>query len=411
MAQNPMQFRRELEVQLFSDYGAPERREISRATVQAFEAPIVSGPPYGFRGGLVLGDSGSDLRLRHSRYWRPVDTFRESSIRPKFLQGDYTLIGPYYAHFGHTMSEFVHRIIPSFEFGFPKKYLLVSDAYKSEKQEMKIPVFLKEIFYFMGIEETEVSILGCDAIIEKLLVCEQGSDFGGGPKRGYLNYLDRFTISRLESLVGAPWEIEKVYVSRSKLLHGGNYLGERYIEALLKIEGFSIVYPEEMTFVDQMQVYRSAEKLIFSEGSSCHGIEFFGNAALRECHVIERRKSHREIFTRIFRERSRKYSTLTDSVELPSVVLDRDGTQVIDYLSNCFFPARTLLEYFRRHNLAALGDFNIQEYYQCVMEDFDKHLWYHHKRGDNVLRDDKILEIRFLIDQIRSLDSYQGGGI
>ena len=393
---------------MFDDYSSPEKRQVNGAAVQVFSAPIVTAPPHGFRGGVVLGDGREDSKLRHSRYWQAVDSFRITPTSSELLKGEYTYWGPYYEHFGHTMAEFVHRIIPSMNFNFPSKYLLVGDVHIKENKNIKMPTFFKDILYFMDIDLDNIVIINKDVTVENLFICEQGSDFGGGPKSGYLDHLDRFSGRRLEYLMGPPWSMRKVYVSRSKLRAGGNYLGEQYVESLLRSEGFDIFHPEECGFVDQMQIYRSAEKLVFAEGSSCHGIEFFGNQSLSECHIIERRASHREIFSRVFKGRAKKYSILMGAIELPTIALDRESGGKLDFLSNTFIPSKRLVRYFRDHGISPFSEFSVDIYHQAIMKDFDAHVDHRVRSGGGVLDDVNIREIRIALQALIDIDKAGG---
>lgn len=385
---------------MFSQYTSPEARVLKKANVQAFFAPIVDSPPRGFQGGIVLGDCESHRRLRHSRYWEPVDSFRADESNSEHIGKELTYIGPLYNHFGHTMSEFVHRILPSIHLEFPKKYLLIGELRGKNNKKTNIPSFFREILYFIGIDEDDIVILNSNGIIESLHVIEQGSDFGGGPKMGYLDHLDRFTLSRLDAIVGKPWEPRNTYVSRSNILHGGNILGERYIEHLLSQEGYFVMHPEEMPLPDQMQIYRSSRKLVFSEGSSCHGIEFFGNNSLNECHIIERRESHREIFSRIFRGRSRVFSSLVGAISLPSLVLDPTGVRRIEFLSNAFLPSRILISYFRTHGIAQLVEFDPVSYNKTIMEDFDRHIDFNSRSGARMAPQKEISNLRAALEHL-----------
>jgi hypothetical protein len=393
---------------MFEDYRSPERRQINGASVQVFSAPIVTGPPHGFRGGVVLGDGQGDSRLRHSRYWKAVDSFRLAPTSSEVVKGAYTYWGPYYEHFGHMMAEFVHRVIPSMNFDFPKNYILIGDVNLPRSKDIKPPHYFRDILYFLDINFDDILIINNDATVERLFICEQGSDFGGGPKFGYLDHLDRFSGPRLEYLMGAPWSMRKVYVSRSKVRAGGNYLGENYVESLLRSEGFDIFYPEECGLVDQMQVYRSADTLVFSEGSSCHGIEFFGNKSLNDCHMIERRASHREIFARIFKGRAKKYSIMTGAIELPTIVLDKTSGAKLDFLSNTFIPRRRLIRYLRDYGISPISEFSADIYYQEIMKDFDTHVSHHVNGGGRVLDAINIREIRTALQALIDIDKMGG---
>jgi hypothetical protein len=70
---------------------------------------------------------------------------------------------------------------------------------------------------------------------------------------------------------GARTGYEKIFVSRSRQgEYSSNIIGESLIENYLEEEGYTIVYPEEHSIRDQIEIYSSAKKLIFSDGSAIH---------------------------------------------------------------------------------------------------------------------------------------------
>jgi hypothetical protein len=84
---------------------------------------------------------------------------------------------------------------------------------------------------------------------------------------------------------------KKVYVSRSRLKNEGGVLLESVIEENLRVEGYEIVHPQELSFAEQIKLYQTAENLIFSEGSALHLYAIFARPEQRSF-VIWRRKKH-----------------------------------------------------------------------------------------------------------------------
>jgi len=384
---------------MFTSYIPPEVRILKSAKIQAFNVPIVAPPPDGFRGGVVLGESGGDRRLRHSRYGEAVDSFAPEIKHYEKISGEYTYFGPLYNHFGHTMAEFVHRAIPSIILGAPRKFLFVAALGSYDLSYETLPLFVQQILQFLEIRKNDVLIISRHSEIESLFVCEQGSDFGGGPKDGYLNFLDAFTGQRLDQIFGSPEVSVRTYVSRTNICHGGNFLGERYIEKQLLEEGYTIMHPESMPMVDQMQMYRSSRVLVFPEGSASHGVEFFGSNALGECHLLERRWNHRDIYAHIFRNRAKSTTVLSGAFCMGSCVVDRNTGAMLDHMANAFIPTNRLLQYFRFHELARLDNFSRHEYAEIVMEDFDRHILYHRANRSRMVSDDEIATQRLILSR------------
>jgi len=338
-------------------YTPPEVRVIPNARIQAFTPPIVAAPPAGFRGGVVLGDSDGDRKLRHSRYWSAVDTFDDRLDFSERLHGEFVYLGPLYDHFGHTMAEFVHRAIPSLILSSVRNFLVVGTHNNQPRDTATMPNFFKGILQYLNISPERIKIVSSHSTVDSLFMCEQGSDFGGGSKDGYLPYLDFFTSMTPRPVSQTPNRSRRTYVSRAKVASGGNILGQGYIESAFVEEGYDVVYPEELSFIDQMDVYGTSEVLIFPEGSACHGIEFFGTHALENCHILERRPNHREIYKNVFRGRSKNFSSLMDPVPIGSIVLHSDRYEPISHLGVVLIDYRRLINYVVSMKIAKFENF------------------------------------------------------
>ena len=117
--------------------------------------------------------------------------------------------------------------------------------------------------------------------------------------------LGDFSRDRIQDYAGRWPTHRKIYVSRSGIEHGGNFLGERYLEALLRKAGYHIMKPETLNFAHQAWLYMHAEETIFCEGSACHGCELFGRGTLGRVFLLMKRELG--TFTRVLRPRSREF--------------------------------------------------------------------------------------------------------
>jgi hypothetical protein len=385
---------------MFKNYTPPEAKILNLAKIQAFTAPIVDIPPAGFRGGVVLGNTQSEQKLRHSRYGKPVDSFSEDIEKYHSLSGNYIYFGPLYNHFGHTMAEFIHRIIPSLLLSPWRQFIMISAKKEDHTNFNNVPAFILDILSFLKIDRREVSILSDDFEVEKLFVCEQGSDFGAGPKNGYLRFLDQYTPSRLDEIFETTIPSLRTYVSRTGISHGGSFLGERYIESFLRDSGYYIMHPEQIPLAKQMHIYRSSRVLVFPEGAACHGIEFFGNHALTECHLLERRVSHREIYRRVFHGRARNYSSLSGAVDLGSAVLDRITGQKLDNFGVYFLPKNLICQYLEDVGIASTRNFSHISYVDAAFADFERYLSYHREIKSRMLCDEELKSMRRHVNEI-----------
>lgn len=276
----------------------------------AWQDPLVGPPSVGFRGGpIILNDEWQ--ALRHTRYGYPADTFNLETAITEKLPGRYLYAGPAYDHFGHVMSEMVHRLLPSAEC-MENRCLLMIAPLGDEKTTGfdALPRFFQEVLGFFAIDPARIVIINQDLIVEELTIFEQGSDFGGGPKPGYLELLAGFTERLLGKKRRAAEGSEKLYVSRSSLPGGGGFLGESYIEELLSAHGFHILKPEKLPLIEQMVLYRNADLVVFPEGSAVHGVELLGAGDLKRVVFIPRRDDHIDIFARVLGPRASEFIAL-----------------------------------------------------------------------------------------------------
>src|SRR5437773_11401592 len=81
-------------------------RTLHDARIQAFQRPITY-----YCGGLVLSEE--DSQLRHRRNNRPRDSYDPDAQYRTRINGEFAYGGPLNQHFGHFMSETIHRVLPS----------------------------------------------------------------------------------------------------------------------------------------------------------------------------------------------------------------------------------------------------------------------------------------------------------
>lgn len=63
--------------------------------------------------------------------------------------------------------------------------------------------------------------------------------------------------------------VEKIYLSRTALKNKRDF-GEKSVENVFREKGYTIIYPEELSFEKQISLYRSAREIVTTEGSISH---------------------------------------------------------------------------------------------------------------------------------------------
>jgi tetratricopeptide (TPR) repeat protein len=366
--------------------------------VQAFSHPLLD-----CRGGPVLTDESS-ANFRHQRNDRPVDTFAEDAPFTRYLSGEWIYIGPKYHHFGHIMAEMVHRIIPS-KIIFPdqQNYLLVTTGDDDVSGGFEsLDRTYREVLEFCEIDSSQITILNENTVVERLSICEPGSNFGGQPSSWYLDALTDFSSRRLDELHGSSPSPGKVYVSKSKIAHGGTILGESYIEELLRDEGFLIYHPEESTLSSQMDVYRKASDLVFCEGSACHGTELLGRGMLGRTFLLSRRIETREGLVSILEPRAKQVEVFQDTLMLGTVIVHRETRRPHTEFGVSLVDIDRLVDFFREYDLAQFNEIDPQRYFDAAEQDLRAYLNYHMHADLGDVDPWRVGEVRLQFEKMRS---------
>ncbi len=226
-------------------------------------------------------DFDSQTLFRHRRgNNQPIDSlppdFNKDSA--KKLDGYYLYGGCIVDHYGHFISEFIHRLIPGIH-DFPNSKIL----FCTNGEFQKVPKFVTDLFEFFGILD-RVYYLYEDSIVSNLIVYPQAEYIGSAsPTAEYIDLLTSHARTKLERKDGNS----KVFVSRSR--QKIRFVAEEFLDYFFAQLGFLVFYPEEHTLLNQLNVYSNADVLFFSEGSALHTLQIIGKIRA-DVYVISRRK-------------------------------------------------------------------------------------------------------------------------
>ncbi|RIX98793.1 glycosyltransferase family 61 protein [Aureimonas flava] len=350
---------------------------VEEAKVQAFLYPIVDAP-IGFRGGPVLTDPAQQ-RLRHHRNSAPYDHFQADTAYDDRLSGDYYYAGPLYDHFGHFLSEMVHRIVSAHHHGAGYPLLFISTRETPTPADIETAAsYIQDILHFLGIDAGNSVVIRRNTIVERLHVFEQGACWGGHPKASYLDRLAAFSGDRLDQICGAVERPKKIYVSRSALPKLGSILGEEYFERILHEEGFTVFRPENHPFAVQMDHYRKADTIVFAEGSAAHGTELLGSRMMGTV-VLVPRSPQAYVFERVLQPRSRRFIRANVTRYLGTVKENpSDGSPLFHRGVSIMRPQITV-QTFRENGISPMRRFSSTAYLKAAVADLRRY-WDEAKR-------------------------------
>ena len=363
-------------------------RSFADIVVQAFPPPLLGPVGRGFRGGPVLGDSDVEQLLRHRRAHRAIDSFPLAPEPTDMLTGAYVYGGPYCDHFGHAMAEMIHRVLPSRALFDCRRLLFAGLATGQQKRGFEaLPLAMQAPLLFLGVDPADITVINQTSVVERLHIAQQGSELGGGPRPSYLRMLAEYTPGALRSSGSRRQGGGRLYVSRSRVIHGGLLLGEAYLERQLQSEGWQVLHPQELPLIEQMHAYGNAEKVIFAEGSACHGTELFGVEGLDHCVLLPRRAASLHVFEHILRPRSRRFDVLPTALLLGGVLADPVTGASMDNLGVSLLDVAQLIPTIRGLGLAKLADWDLRAYRTIVKADLAEHIAHHRGKGTPMVND------------------------
>lgn len=251
-------------------------------------APIELGAGERFRGGPVWPGYAFRFRARQLRGVLPIrrDGRPTSVAAPAAHLATATWCGPVVRHFGHAVADYGMRLAASAR-ADPTQPLLFGIEPMAGQEP---PGFFWEMLDHYGVARSRVVLLRETTVVRELHVFPQSERRrGAGPSWRHLDFLDAILPRP------APEEVEgAVYVSRSRLRGNRNFpageiAGEAYLETALARQGLRIVYPEELTLGRQLDLYRRARLLVFSEGSALHALQLLGRFDAEVVVIVRRR--------------------------------------------------------------------------------------------------------------------------
>jgi len=239
-----------------------------------------------FQGGPLWPDFDNRVLARHCRGPTP----KPFDVAPT-PQGDVVdrldeavWCGPVCVHFGHAIADFAMRIAESAH-RFPALPLLFCTW---PGGAAKPPPYFLGILVQFGVTPERMILRDAPIRVGTLHVLPQAERLGGPPPHAaYLDLLDRCTPSDRDADLAEA----TVFVSRSQMHRdtlAGRLAGEVYLDDVFAAAGVRVIHPEALPLAEQLRIYRSARRLIFSEGSALHAMQLLGRVRA-EVSVLTRR--------------------------------------------------------------------------------------------------------------------------
>lgn len=253
-----------------------------------FDGRVKRQPCGLYRGGPVWPRFALQVRARHCRgllSW-PVDR-RPFPAAPVDHLPTGVWCGPVSPHFGHMIADFAMRLpaAASADTDWP---LVFSVGPADPVEAPEPPPFFWQLLAWFGIARDRVVLVRAPLRIARLAVPEQAERLGGrGPSRRHLDRMDALVARN-----GPPTPpIGCLFVTRAGL-KDGRLAAEPYLVDALVRAGVIVLHPERCDLATQLDLYRRACRIVFSEGSALHALQLIGRLDA-DVAVLVRRPGHR----------------------------------------------------------------------------------------------------------------------
>ena len=215
------------------------------------------------------------LRGRKPGKFRKLSRLEKvESAAPPAIHVEEAVFGGYLlGAYGHFLAESIHRLWPLFEDERLRSLPIYFQTFSQNQGPVThLRSYMVDIFGYLGVNTDLVHIIREQPVgFSRLWVPEQVKWLKAAcDSPGYFQRFARFS-SGLGGSAG-----RKLYVTRSRYLYSGSYMGERLVESVLSSAGVEIVYPEDHKVGELVARYKGAEAIAFSEGSAIHVAEISG---------------------------------------------------------------------------------------------------------------------------------------
>ncbi|NEQ76784.1 MAG: DUF563 domain-containing protein, partial [Okeania sp. SIO2C9] len=288
----------------------------------------------------------------------------------KTYNGTYIYAGPFHPHFGHALTESIHRLW-AFDNNLHDGVVFAVSLRRNSKPHKYTP----PKWFIETLEILEIPLGKCiwvtnDCAFENLIIPEAGSELSLGLKQWYRPYLEKLQqrILELTSHLRKN-KPEKLFLGRNHLRFSGSLAGDKYIETLLLNEGYISLKPENYDLLEQLAYIMNAKKIIFSEGSAIYILELI-NYLEAEIACISRKPSNKPFYLHIH-TKCRNYIVAGNAADiLPLGNWENKGIKSIPVSKN----PHLIIQSLRKHNFALLKDWDENQFLAEENHDFMAYL-------------------------------------
>ncbi|MDD4556571.1 MAG: glycosyltransferase 61 family protein [Alphaproteobacteria bacterium] len=162
-------------------------------------------------------------------------------------------------HFGHFLVETVSRLWYWLEHQEENLDIVFIQA-----KNKKTPPQIWEFLEILGISKNKIRILEEITQFREIIIPSQATIIKSAYNEKFINIYQAMA-KKVE-----PKNVEKIYLSRTKLKKGTICFGEELIEKTFKENGYKIIYPEKISLKEQISYLNNAKEIAGLSGTALH---------------------------------------------------------------------------------------------------------------------------------------------
>ncbi len=312
---------------------------------------------------------GKLVYLDNNKPEKSTETLKNDST---FYSGTYIYGGCFYPHFGHALTESIHRL---WAFNNTVHEGIVFAVALPGQKNASLPAYTPPEWFAQILELLEIPLAKCiwvtDAcMFEKLVIPEPGSELTLGAKAWYSSYLEKLQQRIFKLTDNLKKQDLKIFLGRTHLLMNGSVAGENYLEKLLVDEGYISLDPENYNFIQQLAYLIGSKKIIFTEGSAIYSLELINYLDADICCIP--RRADNKLFQPHLKSKCRSYiiaGNAENCMRLGAYNM-KDGPNSISISKEPF----QIVESLRNNHFALLKNWNQEEFLACEKSDVTKYI-------------------------------------
>lgn len=291
----------------------------------------------------------------------------ENGFKPDQISGTWMYGGILYDHFGHFLSESVHRLWSWKQCQEICQGIVFLTS--GPRNLASFGQYVTDLFEIWNIDLSKIKIVREVSVVEKLYIPLPGGSIGVGQHSWYNDHLERLSVK--ETYFDSRYP-EKILFSRKNFLTSGKIIGFGAIENLLSEEGYQIVCPENCTLLEQIKYIANAKDIVWEEGSNIHVLDILPQQALNA--VVFKRRRHLKTFDSVLKGKvlSIKVFDLVKPLANTEVNLSKDidscrlDSNSVNRLSLCVICRVDIMRKFLNELLKCNFDISSNEYQKFI---------------------------------------------